>query len=136
MKKTGVFYHNVCGTDAYKSLAMGVADGFKSIQTEGLFENPNVIHYESRQALEEEIARIHTREWIDNVKRTQWWKVSLYSIGGLLQATEKVLTGEINNALVIAGVGGHHAHADSAWGGCIIQRYRIGYYPHAREKSA
>jgi acetoin utilization deacetylase AcuC-like enzyme len=131
MKKTGVFYHDVCGKEAYSSLAMGVEDGFLGIKKEGLFSQPNVTWFESRPAVEEEIARIHTRKWIDEVKRTQWWNVSLYSIGGVLQATEKVLKGEIDNALVIAGVGGHHAHRDSAWGGCYFSVTGLAI-PHAR----
>jgi len=133
MKKTGVFYHDICGKEAYSSLAMGVEAGFLGIKNAGLFSRSNVKWYESRQALEAEIARIHTRNWIDEVKRSQWWRVSLYSIGGLLQATEKVIEGEIDNALVIAGVGGHHAHRDSAWGGCYFSVTGLGI-PHAREK--
>lgn len=132
MKKTGVFYHDVCGKEAYSSLAMGVEEGFKSIEKEGLFSLPNVTWFESRQATEKEIARLHSQEWIDHIKRTQWWKVSLYSVGGMLGATEKVLTGEIDNALVICGVGGHHAHRDSAWGGCYFNVIGMGI-PHARE---
>jgi acetoin utilization deacetylase AcuC-like enzyme len=132
MKKTGVFYHDICGKEAYSSLAMGVEDGFLGIEKAGLFSYPNVAYYESRPALEEEIARIHTKKWIDEVKRTEWWRVSLYSIGGVLGATEKVLRGELNNALVIAGVGGHHAHRDSAWGGCYFSVTGLAI-PHARE---
>jgi acetoin utilization deacetylase AcuC-like enzyme len=132
VKKTGVFYHDVCGKEAYSSLAMGVEDGFLAIKKEGIFSEPNVKWFESRQALEKEIARIHTRKWIDEVKRTEWWNVSLYSIGGVLQATEKVLKGELDNAFVIAGVGGHHAHRDSAWGGCYFSVTGLAI-PHARE---
>jgi len=134
MKKTGVFYHDICGKEAYSSLAMGVEAGFKSLQTEGVFDFPNVKWFESRPATEEEIARLHSREWIDYVKRTEWWRVSLYSVGGMLGATEKVLKGEIDNALVIAGVGGHHAHRDSAWGGCYFNVIGMGI-PHARAHS-
>jgi acetoin utilization deacetylase AcuC-like enzyme len=130
MKKTGVFYHDVCGKQAYSSLAMGVEEGFKSIEKEGLYTYPNVTWFESRQATEDEIARLHSQEWIDQVKRTQWWQVSLYSVGGMLGATEKVLRGEIDNALLIAGVGGHHAHRDSAWGGCYFNVIGMGI-PHA-----
>jgi acetoin utilization deacetylase AcuC-like enzyme len=133
MKRTGVFYHEICGKEAYSSLAMGVEAGFKGIEKEGIFSRPNVTFFESKPAVEEEIARIHSQKWIDNVKQTQWWRVSLYSIGGVLQATEKVLNGEINNALVIAGVGGHHAHRDNAWGGCYFNVTGLAI-PHARAK--
>jgi len=37
MKRTGVFYHDVCGKEAYSSLAMGVEEGFKAIEKEGIF---------------------------------------------------------------------------------------------------
>ncbi|MFA5308087.1 MAG: hypothetical protein WC370_01195 [Dehalococcoidales bacterium] len=134
MKKTGVFYHDICGKEAYSSLAMGVADGFMGIKKAGLFSRPNVKYYESRPALEKEIARIHTPKWIDEVKRGEYWRCSLYSIGGVLEATEKVLSGELDNALAIAGVGGHHAHRDSAWGGCYFSVTGLAI-PHAREKS-
>jgi len=134
MKRTGVFYHDICGKEAYSSLAMGVEEGFQSIQKEGLFSHPNVTWFESEPATEEQIARLHSREWIDHVKKTQWWKVSLYSVGGMIEATEKVLKGEIDNALVIAGVGGHHAHRDNAWGGCYFNVIGLGI-PHARAKS-
>ena len=134
MKKTGVFYHDVCGKEAYSSLAMGVEDGFLGIKNAGLFKYDNVVYHESRQAREEEIARIHTVNWIEEVKRGRYWKCSLYSIGGVLEATEKILRGELDNALVIAGVGGHHAHRDSAWGGCYFSVTGLAV-PHAREKS-
>jgi acetoin utilization deacetylase AcuC-like enzyme len=133
MKRTGVFYHDVCGKEAYSSLAMGVEEGFLGIKKAGLLKEKNVTYYESRTAKEEEIARIHTQPWIDEVKRGRWWRVSLYSIGGLLGATEKVLEGELDNAFVIAGVGGHHAHPGSAWGGCYFSVTGLGI-PHAREK--
>lgn len=133
MKRTGVFYHDICGKEAYSSLAMGVADGFEGIRKAGLFSEPNVTYCESKPATEEDIARIHTHEWMEHVKQTQWWRVSLYSIGGVLQATEKVLKGELDNALAIAGVGGHHAHRDSAWGGCYFSVTGLAV-PYAREK--
>jgi acetoin utilization deacetylase AcuC-like enzyme len=132
MKRTGVFYHDICGKEAYSSLAMGVEDGFLGIKQAGLFSYPNVKYFESRPALEKEIARIHAQKWIEEVKRTQWWRVSLYSIGGVLEATEKILQRELDNALTIAGVGGHHAHRDSAWGGCYFSVTGLAI-PHARE---
>ena len=134
MKRTGVFYHDICGKEAYSSLAMGVEEGFQSIRKEGIFDQPNVTWFESEPATEEQIGRLHSKEWIDNIRKTQWWKVSLYSVGGMIRATEKVMKGEIDNALVIAGVGGHHAHRDSAWGGCYFSVIGLGI-PHARAKS-
>jgi acetoin utilization deacetylase AcuC-like enzyme len=134
MKNTGVFYHDICGQQAYSSLAMGVEEGFQSIQKEDLFSYPNVTWFESEPATEEQIARLHSQAWIDHVRKTRWWDVSLYSVGGMIGATEIVMRGEIDNALVIAGVGGHHAHRDSAWGGCYFNVIGLGI-PHARALS-
>ena len=53
MKGTGVFYHYVCGKEAYSSLVMGVEEGFQSIQKDGLFSQPNVTWFESEPATEE-----------------------------------------------------------------------------------
>ena len=134
MKRTGVFYHDVCGKEAYNSLAMGVEEGFQAIKSEGLFSQPNVTWFESKPATEEQIGRLHSQAWINEVKRGRWWRVSLYSVGGMIGATEKVLKGEVDNALVIAGVGGHHAHRDNAWGGCYFSVIGLGI-PHARAES-
>jgi acetoin utilization deacetylase AcuC-like enzyme len=133
MKRTGVFYHDICGKEAYKSLAMSVEEGFFALKKENIFSGGKTILFESLPAKEEEIRRIHSQKWIDTVKRTQWWKVSLYSIGGLIGATEKVIRGEIDNALVFIGVGGHHAHRDNAWGGCYFNMTAIAI-DYAREK--
>ena len=133
MKRTGVFYHEICGKRAYKSLAMSVEEGFEILKKETLFSEPNVILLESKPILEEEIVKIHTKSWIDSVRKTGYWETSLYSIGGLVQATEKVLSKEINNALVYVGVGGHHAHRDYAWGGCYFNMTAIAIN-YARER--
>jgi acetoin utilization deacetylase AcuC-like enzyme len=131
VRRTGVFYHEICGQEAYSTLAMGVKEGFEAIQQAGLFSYPNITHARSRTAEEAEIARLHSQKWIDEVKRTRWWQVSLYSVGGMLGATESVFSGKTNNALLIAGVGGHHAHRDNAWGGCYFSVIGLGI-PHAR----
>jgi acetoin utilization deacetylase AcuC-like enzyme len=133
VKRTGVFYHDICGKEAYSSLAMGVEQGFQAIGKAGLFDEPNVTWFRSEPATEEQLLRLHSQDWIDQVKQTKWYNVSLYSVGGMIGATEKVLSGEIDNALVIAGTGGHHAHRDNAWGGCYFSVIGMGI-PHARAK--
>ena len=58
MKKTGVFYHDVCGKEAYSTLAMGVEEGFESLEKENLFSYPNVMLYESMPPEEKEIENV------------------------------------------------------------------------------
>ena len=133
MKRTGVFYHQVCGDKAYFTLAMSVREGFEILEKEKLLSEPNIILFESQPVSEEFIRKIHTQDWINSVKRGSYWETSLYSIGGLVQATKKVLKGEIDNALVYVGVGGHHAHRDHAWGGCFLNLTVIAI-EYARER--
>jgi len=121
MAKTGIFYHESCWREAYKPLIMGLEGGFKGLEKENILSSPNIFLFKSKPAKEEWIAYVHTQNWINYVKdKTGYWRCSLYSIGGIVEATEKVLVGEIDNAFVFAGVGGHHAHRDHAWGGCFF----------------
>ena len=120
MRKTGVFYHDQVGQKAYKTLAMSVEEGFDALQKEGLLNLPNVTLFESKPVSEDLILTVHPQSVIDMVKSSGYFECSLYSIGSVLQATEQILKGNIDNALAIAGVGGHHASRTSFWGGCFF----------------
>ena len=125
MKRTGVFYHPVCGEKAYFSLAMSVREGFESLQEEALFEEPNVTLFRSEPVQEELILKVHTRDMVESVKRSGYYETSLYSVGGSLGALQRVLSGEIDNALVFMGVGGHHSGRSYFGGGCFFNTEAI-----------
>ena len=135
MKTTGVSYHPVCGEKAYSSLVMSVREGFEALEKEKLFSLSNVLLFEPQPIAEELLGKAHAREWIENVKKSGYWETSLYSIGGLVEATEKVLSKAIDNALVFIGAGGYHVHRDYARGGCFFNQTAIAIL-HAREKLA
>ncbi|MDI6806701.1 MAG: hypothetical protein QMD14_02710 [Candidatus Aenigmarchaeota archaeon] len=132
MKKTGIFYHEIIGKKA-DPLAREVEAGFRILEKENLFAEPNIFLFESQPVEEELILQIHPKHRIEEVKRMGYYEVSLYSIGGLVKATEKVLNREIDNALVLLGAGGHHAHRDWAWGGCYFNTDAIPI-EYARER--
>lgn len=133
MKRTGIFYHEICGRKAYSSLAMSVAEGFESLKKENLFGEPNISLFEPNPAPEELIAKVHTKDMIERVRRSGYYETSLYSVGGTLLAIEKVLTKEIDNALVFGGVGGHHSDRNNFGGGCFFNTEAIPIV-YAREK--
>lgn len=110
MKRTGVFYHEICGKKPYRIFVFdtGVEKGFESLKREGLFEEPNVFFFESRPVPEELILKVHTKDMVERVKGSGYYETSLYSTGGNVEAFEKVLTNQIDNALVFVGDGGHH----------------------------
>lgn len=98
-KNTGIFYHHICGEKAYFSLAMSVKEGFEILSEENILAQPNVTLFESLPASDELILKVHTKDMVERVKRSDYYETALYSVGGVVQATEKVLKKEINNAL-------------------------------------
>jgi acetoin utilization deacetylase AcuC-like enzyme len=125
MKRTGIFYHEVCGKKAYFSLAMSVEEGFKSLERENILKEPNISLFSPDPVSEELIFEVHTEEMIEQVRRSGYYETSIYSVGCNLMASEKVVTGEIDNALVFMGVGGHHSSRNSFWGGCFFNTEAI-----------
>ncbi|MHC1566505.1 MAG: arginase family protein [Candidatus Syntropharchaeia archaeon] len=111
---------------------MSVREGFEILEEKKIFSKPNILLFKSKPAGEELISKIHTREMIERVKRSSYYETALYSVGGVVQATEKVLKGEIKNALVYIGVGGHHAGRNHYWGGCFFNPTAIAV-EYARE---
>jgi acetoin utilization deacetylase AcuC-like enzyme len=128
-----VFYHEICGKKAYFSLAMSVEEGFESLNKENLFAESNVSLFRSTPASEELILKVHTKDMVQRVKRSSYYETSLYSVGGSLFAVEKVIVGQIDNALVFMGVGGHHSGRNDFWGGCFFNTEAVPVV-YAREK--
>lgn len=133
MKRTGIFYHPVCGDQAYFTLAMSVREGFESLQKEKLFSESEIILYESIPMPEELALMVHSKDMIERVMRSGYYETSLYSVGGSLMALDKVLHREIDNALVFMGIGGHHSSRDNFWGGCYLHTEAIPIQ-YARQK--
>ena len=54
------------------------------------------------------------------------WEVVLRGVGGTLQAVDKVLNGEVQNAFVACRPPGHHAETERAMGFCLFNNISIG----------
>ena len=124
MKKTGIFYHETM-RNQHIPLDMNIGKGVDAIRGEGLFDEEGVSFFEAKPVAEALVLGVHTEEWVANVKRGGYWEVSLYSAGAVTMAFDKVLSGELDNALSLVGAGGHHARRDYAWGGCYINHEAI-----------
>ena len=135
MKKTGVFYHEICGKKAYKIFVYdtGVEEGFMALKRGKLFDEPNIFFYESEPAPDELILKVHTRKMVEEVKQSGYFDTSSYSAGGNIAAFDQVLSGRIDNALVFTGDGGHHSGRDYFGGGCFFNTEAIAVY-YARKK--
>jgi len=54
------------------------------------------------------------------------WEVVLRGVGATVQAVDKVLTGEVQNAFVACRPPGHHAETERAMGFCLFNNISIG----------
>lgn len=102
---------------------------------------------DARLATHEEIAYIHTDHYIDFVASTagkshvildpdtvtsaETYDIAKLAAGGLLNAIDAVMTGEVNNAFAFVRPPGHHAGAGNSAGFCIFNNIAIGAM-HAR----
>jgi len=124
VKNTGVFYHEIMRNE-HAPMDMNIGKGFDAIRGKGFSEEEAVAFFEAEPVAEELVLLVHTKEWVAEVKRVGYWEVSLYSAGAVVMAFDKILSGELHNALSLVGAGGHHARRDYAWGGCYINHEAI-----------
>jgi len=123
-KRTGVFYHEIMRNDQ-APMDMDIGKGFDAIKSEGLLDGRGIVFFEAAPVSEDLVLRVHSGEWLAEVKREGYWEVALHSAGAVVGAFDRVLSGELHNALALVGIGGHHAHRDFAYGGCYINHEAI-----------
>jgi acetoin utilization deacetylase AcuC-like enzyme len=95
-----------------------------------------------REATHEEIAVIHSPSYIDYVAETagkdcvmldadtvtspETYKIAKLAAGGVLNAINSVVAGDVDNAFAFVRPPGHHAENDAAAGFCIFNNVAIG----------
>jgi len=110
------------------------------LEDRGLLER--VVRIEPRVAGEEDILRVHTTGHLERVKNAvhdglthldvdtvisgRSFEVALLAAGGVLEALDRIMEGEIRNALCLVRPPGHHATRDRAMGFCIFNNVAIG----------
>src|SRR5262249_40168037 len=62
----------------------------------------------------------------DTMMDPSTWDVVLRGVGGTLQAVDKILTGQAQNAFVACRPPGHHAETERAMGFCLFNNISIG----------
>jgi acetoin utilization deacetylase AcuC-like enzyme len=113
--QTGVFFH-----ERFKGKEwIIIGDKFRNFPRvmEHALKLPQVKLFPPGKVSEELLLKVHTSRFVENLKKAWYYEGALLSVGGCVEATEKILSGEIDNALVFTVAAGHHAERDSAWGG-------------------
>lgn len=111
----------------------------KRLQENGLLDRLDSIP--AFLAGEDEIARVHTRSYIDQVKRLSehggghldsdtyvtagTYEAALSAAGGLIAITRAVLDGKIENGFALVRPPGHHAVSSRGMGFCIFNNIAI-----------
>ena len=98
--KTGVFFHPefshqdwpIIG-NKYRNFP-GVMERALSLEGVKLFE--------SKPVPEELLLRVHTENYLKDVKKAWYYPGATLTVGGCMEASEKIAEGEITNALVFA----------------------------------
>jgi acetoin utilization deacetylase AcuC-like enzyme len=116
------------------------------IEVSGLIDH--LVQLKPRPATEDEIARLHTREYVDRIKKASSemggdageltpfgpgsYEIALLAAGGCMTAVEAVLDGKVDNAYALVRPPGHHAEKDQGRGFCIFANIALAA-AHARQ---
>lgn len=79
-----------------------------------------LIMYECKPVSRELVVKIHTPDMIKMVDSDPFCSTAWYSVGCVIEASEKILRGDLINAFCFIGAGGHHAGKNYFWGACCL----------------
>jgi acetoin utilization deacetylase AcuC-like enzyme len=97
-----------------------------------------LIRIESRRADEEDILKVHTKDYFDDAKTFTGYydpdtyishnsfEAAMFAAGAVIEAIDRCSKGEIKRAFCAVRPPGHHAEADRAMGFCIFNNVAIG----------
>lgn len=116
------------------------------VEVSGLIDH--LVQLKPRSATENEILRLHTREYVDRIKKTSAemggdageltpfgpgsYEIALLAAGGCMTAVDAVLDGKVDNAYALVRPPGHHAEKDQGRGFCIFANTALAA-AHARQ---
>lgn len=101
-----------------------------------------LVDIDARKATKEELGRVHTEEYIEELAimsdngggdagedtpfGADSYEIAQLAAGGVIEATDKVLSGEVDNAYALVRPPGHHAEEDQGRGFCLFGNIAIG----------
>jgi len=98
----------------------------------------NLIHIKPRRADDEDILKVHTKDYFDSIRNFTGFfdsdtyisenslEAARFAAGAVIEAVERCKKGEIDRAFCAVRPPGHHAEADRAMGFCIFNNIAVG----------
>ena len=140
MKKIGFAYDDIFlshemppGHPESSQRLIHIVDTLKS---NGIWDKLN--HIKPRQALEEEITTVHSKQYYDKIKTFTGYydpdtyvsknsvNAALYAAGAVIESIDRCKNGQIDRAFCALRPPGHHAERDRAMGFCIFNNIAVG----------
>ncbi len=121
MKRIGIFFTYFQGErlrDFPQALA-GILDKENVSYYDAVYDSRNGLYY-LEPLSEKLLLKVHSRDMVQQVKRTGDYESALYSAGGTVQAADKIYQGEIDNAFIFTSFGDHHAGGNFYGGMCYF----------------
>jgi acetoin utilization deacetylase AcuC-like enzyme len=115
---TAVFYHPSFSRRSYLTIGTRLA-GFPAALDE-ILKSDSVLMCEPAPVGRQLLLKIHTPDLLERVEKEPLCSTAWHSAGGVVTAGEKIASGEITNAFVFIGAGGHHAGRDDFGGFCCF----------------
>ncbi|UNC92910.1 arginase family protein [Candidatus Contubernalis alkaliaceticus] len=116
--KTGVFFHEIFSQKFWPVMGHKFKN-FPKIMDKFL-GLPEVVLIEPQKVSNLLLYQVHEAQLVEGLFRQDYAQGALFSVGGCVEAAEKVYRGELKNALVFNVAAGHHAGYFNAWGGTYI----------------
>ena len=108
----------------------------------------HLVVLQPRAATEDEILRLHTRDYVDRIKAESSklggdageltpfgagsYEIALLAVGGCITGVDAVLDGKVDNVYALVRPPGHHAERDTGRGFCIFANVALAAL-HARD---
>ena len=116
--KTGVFFHEIFSQKFWPVMGHKFKDF--PIAMEKFLDLQEVVLIEPRKVSNLLLYQVHEAQLVEGLFKQDYAQGALYSVGGCVEAVEKVYEGELKNAMVFNVAAGHHAGYYNAWGGTYI----------------
>lgn len=88
-----------------------------------LLDHPEVVLYEPKPVSEELLLKVHSLSLLRKVREAWFYEGAKLTVGGCVEALEKIWLGELESAVVLSVAAGHHAGPDEAWGGTYLSSF-------------